>query len=96
MFVVILTYKKSLELVDQYLEEHIAFLNAAYKNNYFLASGRRNPRTGGVIISHLTDRAQLENLLAEDPFYSHEIAEYEIIEFTPSKYHQALAGLLQS
>jgi uncharacterized protein YciI len=57
-------------------------------------SGRKNPRTGGVIISQLKDRNQLENILKNDPFYIHEIAEYEIIEFIPGKYHPDFSAFI--
>ncbi len=29
---------------------------------------------------------EIETIIAEDPFYIHNIARYEIIEFTPTKY----------
>ena len=87
MFIIILKYKKPLEFVDQYVKIHRAFLDQCYKNNYFVASGPQNPRTGGVIISHLKDRERLEKILKDDPFYTYEIADYELIEFNPIKYH---------
>ncbi|HLB43186.1 MAG TPA: YciI family protein [Gammaproteobacteria bacterium] len=50
-------------------------------------SGPKNPRTGGVIISLIDDREQLNIILSEDPFYTQNIADYEIIEFIPTKHH---------
>ena len=82
-----MTYKKPLEIVDKYLALHRAFLDEGYKNNFFVASGPRNPRTGGVIISQLTSREQLENILKHDPFKTNDVADYEFIEFSPAKYH---------
>ena len=87
MFVILLTYKKSLELVDKYLEAHAQFLDECYKKNYFIVSGRKNPRTGGVIISQLTNRHELDSIIKEDPFNINQIADYDIIEFSPTKYH---------
>jgi uncharacterized protein YciI len=87
MFIVMLTYKQPLEVVDTFLSEHREFLEAGYKKNYFIASGPKNPRNGGVILSQLRDRHQLESILKADPFYIHGVAEYEFIEFTPVKYH---------
>lgn len=55
MFIVELTYLASIEQIDQYLTEHRIFLDKGYANNYFIASGPLNPRTGGIIISQLTD-----------------------------------------
>lgn len=87
MFVIQLHYKVAIEKVDQYLIEHRNFLEEGYQKNYFIASGPKNPRTGGIILSQLKDRAQLEKILSEDPFAIHGIADYEIMEFTPVKFH---------
>ena len=94
MFVILISYKKPLETVDKYLTDHAAFLDQCYKKNYFMVSGRKNPRTGGVIISQLKDRNQLENILKLDPFHIHEIADYEIIEFIPTKFHPDFSSFI--
>ncbi|NDH68525.1 MAG: BMP family ABC transporter substrate-binding protein, partial [Gammaproteobacteria bacterium] len=41
-----------------------------------------------------SDKKQLEELMANDPFQIHGIATYTLIEFTPVKYHQNLADLV--
>jgi uncharacterized protein YciI len=87
MFIVELIYKKPLSEIDHYLNGHRAFLDEGYQNNYFVVSGPKNPRTGGVIISQLTNRIQLENILKKDPFHIHDVADYVITEFSPAKYH---------
>jgi uncharacterized protein YciI len=87
MFVVLLTYKKPIDIIDQHLAGHRIFLQAAYEKNIFVASGPKNPRTGGVIISQLKDKKLLENTLKNDPFHIHDLADYEIIEFDPIRYH---------
>ncbi|MDX2165293.1 MAG: YciI family protein [Gammaproteobacteria bacterium] len=88
MFVILVNYIKPIEMVDQYLVEHRDFLEKGYQQNYFVVSGPRNPRNGGVIISQLKDRGQLENILKQDPFWVNGIGEYEIIEFNPVKFHK--------
>src|SRR5690348_11076079 len=87
MFVVMLNYTKPLEIIEQHLVAHRDFLEQGYQKNYFVVSGPRNPRTGGIIISQLKDRAQLETILSQDPFKIQGIAEYDIIEFNPVKHH---------
>ena len=94
MFIVLLTYLKPMDIVDNYLIEHRAYLDEGYKNNFLIASGPKNPRNGGVLLSQLTDKTQLENFLKRDPFHVHAIASYEIIEFTPVKYHEGFAGFV--
>jgi uncharacterized protein YciI len=86
MFIVSLTYKKPLEEVDKHLNEHIEFLDKHYKEGFFICSGRKNPRTGGIIILNAKDRNEVEKIISEDPFYINAIAEYEIVEFLPTKF----------
>lgn len=87
MFIIELTYIKSLDEIDKHLAEHRLFLDKGYTKNYFVVSGPKHPRRGGIIISQLKDRVQLENIIKKDPFYIHGVADYKIIEFNPTKYH---------
>jgi uncharacterized protein YciI len=93
MFVIVLTYHKSLEEVDKHLSAHVEFLKTQYAKGVFLASGRKNPRNGGVILALAADKAEIEAIIALDPFYIHDVATYEIIEFTPSMTSPELAFL---
>ena len=94
MFIILLTYKKHLSEVDLHIPAHRLFLDEGYKNNALIVSGAKVPRTGGVIISSLKSRAEVETLIQQDPFYQHDVADYEIIEFQPSKVHPDFAGLV--
>ncbi|WP_046758713.1 YciI family protein [Kordia jejudonensis] len=85
MFIVSLTYKVSLEVVNQHLNDHIDYLNEQYKLGNFQASGRKVPRTGGVILSTVKNKQVLMEILEKDPFKIHNLASYEVIEFIPSK-----------
>jgi uncharacterized protein YciI len=96
MFVVLLTYKKPIEEIEKHLAEHRAFLDRGYSNHFFLLSGPTEPRTGGVIISQLKSRNQLESILKQDPFSMHELANYNLIEFHATKYHPAFSCLENS
>lgn len=94
MFVVIVTYKKSLDVIDQHLVAHRTHLDIGYQKNFLIASGPQNPRIGGVILSQLNDRATLEVFLDQDPFRIHDVADYQIIEFAPIKSHQDFSSFL--
>ncbi|HTX57625.1 MAG TPA: YciI family protein [Candidatus Acidoferrales bacterium] len=85
MFVLLSRYLKPLDEVDRVLADHRAFLERHYQAHHLLTSGPQNPRTGGVIVTHDLTREQLEAMLAEDPFTRHGIAEYEVVEFTPTR-----------
>lgn len=95
MFVVSLTYKVPDEIVDFHRPGHMAWLKDAFDDGIFLASGRRVPATGGVLLSKV-DRATLDASLAEDPFYSNGVAEFEIIEFTATSVAEGYENLLDS
>ena len=94
MFVVLLHYSQPLEVIDGLLDAHRLFLDKNYARGVFLASGRRLPRTGGVILARAGSRDDLEAILAEDPFAKAGAASYEIIEFLPGKVAPGLEGLL--
>ncbi|MAZ78274.1 MAG: GTP cyclohydrolase [Legionellaceae bacterium] len=93
MLIVELTYLKPLEEVDKVLQAHRAFLQTCYDKGLFLASGPKNPRTGGIIIA-LTDQKTMKTLIEQDPFHQAGVAEYKITEFEPVKRHEVLDGIL--
>ncbi len=84
MFVISMNYICPLEEVDKHLDAHVAYLKDEYANGHFIASGRKIPRTGGVILSGVKTKNELEVILAKDPFKQAGVAGYEITEFTPS------------
>ncbi|MDB0439122.1 YciI family protein [Clostridioides difficile] len=86
MFIFNLTYIKPTEEVDKVLSEHVKYLDKYYSLCKFICSGRKSPRTGGVIICNASDKSEVKKIIQEDPFYTLEIAKYDVIEFTPTKY----------
>ncbi|MDP3706065.1 MAG: YciI family protein [Legionellaceae bacterium] len=95
MFIVQLTYKVPVSEVDKYLQAHREFLDYHYKQGLLLASGPMKPRTGGIIIALTQDRAYLESILHQDPYHLAEIADYQLIEFTPVKHRDEIKRLIQ-
>lgn len=95
MFIINLTYKTELEKIDQFLNEHIEFLNEQYKLGHFLASGRKIPRTGGIILSNVKLQSELEKIIEKDPFKKNELANYELTEFVPTKTCEELNFLME-
>ena len=55
MFIVTLTYLKPVEEVDALMHDHVEWLKKGYADGLFIASGRRVPRTGGVILARSGD-----------------------------------------
>jgi uncharacterized protein YciI len=94
VFLLLLTYVKPLAEVDALMREHVAWLDEHYAAGRFLVSGRRIPRTGGVIIARGEDRAEIEALAATDPFVRGDVATCEVVEFRASQKAPGLDRLL--
>ena len=95
MFVLELTYTAPVERVDELLDAHVAWLDALYEEGVFIASGRKNPRDGGVILAVGDDRATIEKIAAADPFTVGGVCEYRITEFIATKTAPELAPYRQ-
>ncbi|MGU3315768.1 YciI family protein [Sphingomonas sp. M6A6_1c] len=93
MCVVSLTYGDDLDAIDAAMSDHVDWLSDAYANGMLLASGRKQPRTGGIIIA-IGGKKVTEELIAKDPFVSRGLATAEIIPFTASMAATPLADLL--
>jgi uncharacterized protein YciI len=85
MFVVELTYKAELARIDAHMREHMAFLKKYYAAGVFVASGRKIPRDGGIILATCDSRERLEAIVREDPFFTHGLADLRVIEFRLSQ-----------
>jgi uncharacterized protein YciI len=94
MFIIDLKYIVPLEQLDAHMTDHVKFLRKYYKKNIFVASGRKVPRTGGIILSLTKSKEEVEQIIAEDPFYIHKLAEFTITEFLTSQYHPDLKNLI--
>jgi uncharacterized protein YciI len=94
MFIVNLNYIAPLDLLDAHMTEHVKFLKKYYKKNTFIASGRKVPRTGGIILALASSKEVIQEIIKEDPFYIHKLAEFTITEFLTSQYHPELKRLL--
>lgn len=83
MFLILLTYKKPLAEVDQFLPGHNIHLQKYYQQRIFICSGPQVPRSGGVIVCRAESKEVVERIVQEDPFVKHGVAEYSIIQFDP-------------
>jgi uncharacterized protein YciI len=86
VFVILLSYVKPLDEVDHLLAQHSAYLERNYSAGHFLVSGRRVPRTGGVILAHGSTIEEIEALVSTDPFITEGVATSEVIEFEPGRW----------
>ncbi len=92
MYIVTLNYIRPIEEVEALLDAHIAWLDKYFDANVFIAAGRKDPRTGGVIVVRDIDRARLDTLLEEDAFQA--VAEYEVTKVNVTRAADEFAGLV--
>ena len=77
MFFIDLNYLASFEEVSVYMEVHLNHLKKYYDEKIFVMWGPKVPRTGGVIMAFASSREQIEQIITEDPFYQHKLAEFD-------------------
>lgn len=90
IFLIELTYVKGIEDVEQHLADHVQFLDKFYSSGNFLLSGRKVPRTGGVIMAKFENEEDVYKAIDEDPFHKNDIATYKVIAIQPTKCASAL------
>lgn len=96
MFILLNRYLKPLDEVDRVLPEHRRFQDAMYAAGIFIVSGRFEPRTGGATLARAESREAIEALLRDDPFVREGVTEYQIVEFTPTRYSEAFEAALKA
>src|SRR5688572_28559387 len=85
MFVIELIYTADLAEIDAHMTAHVRFLKKYYASGHFLVSGRKIPRDGGIILAVGESREEIEEIVKEDPFHKHGLAEFRVIEFRASQ-----------
>jgi uncharacterized protein YciI len=95
MFIIDLNYIAPLEKLDEHMNEHVRFLRKYYSMNKFVASGRKVPRTGGIILCLAKTKEEVDRIMSEDTFITGKLAEYKVTEFLTSQFHPELKGLLK-
>jgi len=91
MYVVFLNYIRPVEEVEALLAGHIDWLNRYFDADIFIAAGRKDPRTGGMLLVRDIERERLEAILAEDPFVA--VAQYEVTKVNVTRAAEAFSGL---
>ena len=95
MFLILLNYKVPIEEVERVTPAHREFLDRAYKANKLLLSGPQVPRKGGVILSLVKTRDEVDEMIKADPFNLEGLADYTVFEFQALKFHPALEPLVK-
>jgi uncharacterized protein YciI len=85
MFIIELTYKSDLAVIDAQMAAHVRFLKKYYASGNFLVSGRKIPREGGIIVAVGRSREEIATIMREDPFCARGLADVRIVEFRASQ-----------
>jgi uncharacterized protein YciI len=85
MYIIDISYTAPLNHIDAALSDHQEWLDTQYAAGRFLASGRQEPRTGGIIIAVDQSREEIKAFVATDPFAQRGLARHRLIEFHPSR-----------
>ena len=86
MFIAIVSYIKPIAEVDRHLAAHRVFLDRHMLAGEIITSGPQTPRTGGVFMIRVESRDRALAIIAQDPFNINGIAQYQLVEFTPTKF----------
>ncbi|WP_163713994.1 YciI family protein [Mangrovibacterium lignilyticum] len=90
MFLISIEYKVPFEEVEPHLASHIQFVKRYYDDRKFLLTGKKVPRTGGIILADVENHDVLMGILEEDPFLEYELADFDVTEIQVSQVSQLL------
>ena len=85
--IAVLRYRKPLEEVLKFVDEHRAYLRDLESKGVLLASGPLDPRYGGALLLRIAEADSERTLLAVrdgDPFVKRGVAQYELMPWLPS------------
>jgi len=95
MVVITSKYIKPSKVLDVLLVEHRKFLDDCYKKAQLICSGPQIPRVGGVLIANVATIDEAKEIMKNDPFSNNEVAEYQFIEFSPTKYDERFSCFIK-
>jgi uncharacterized protein YciI len=85
--IALLRYRKPLEEVLKFVDEHRAYLQTLKERGLLLASGPLDPRNGGALLLRVPDdsvHASLDRIRDDDPFTMAGVAQYELMPWSPT------------
>lgn len=88
-------YKVPFSEVEKHLLAHREYLQIYYDKGHFIASGPKDPKTGGMILA-VGDIGFLNEVIKGDPFFTNDVADYNIISFDPVKKSLEFEQLLEN
>lgn len=83
MFLVDMSFTDMKIITPELTAQHRCYLKQEYQSNNLMFGGRKEPRTGGILISQHANEKELKQVLDADPFVKSGVVVYSITEFIP-------------
>lgn len=93
MYIVTLSLTSQKSKAPEFMAAHNAWIARGFDEGVFLLVGSLKPQGGGAILVAGSDRAALEQRIADDPFVQEGIAIPEIQEIAPARTDERLSFL---
>lgn len=94
MFVVLLKFSHNKSQAGEFMTGHNQWIQQGFEDGAFLIVGSLQPALGGAIVAQTSNREEIENRVALDPFVKEKVVSAEIIEITPNQTDERLSFLM--
>lgn len=84
IYIISLKYIRPIEEVKAHLDTHRQWLATHARAGRILAAGPCEDQSGGIVLAHCRDRAEVDAMVAEDSFMVHRVAEAAVQGFEPA------------
>jgi uncharacterized protein YciI len=99
LYVAVSEYQVPTDEIDPHLDEHREWALEQYVSGRMLASGRRTPPVGGVLVFRAQSQSDAERFVSTDPFVGRGFTAYTVYAFaaTPAPWRSsAFASFVDS
>jgi uncharacterized protein YciI len=83
MYLMISTYLRPLDEVDEARPDHLRFMDELEATGVVVGAGRQDPPVGGVVLLDVASADEGRALLAGDPYVQRGLARYDAICWNP-------------
>jgi uncharacterized protein YciI len=90
---VALKYRYPLERMLQSIDRHRAYLRELHAQGKLIASGPFVPREGGALLLRVEEEAEIQSIVAKDPFQLEGLVDTTIHKWAPNIGVEGLDGL---
>ncbi|MBC3810165.1 YciI family protein [Undibacterium aquatile] len=84
LFAITLNYLRPPEDIQTQLDAHKAWLVQYIQTGNILFAGPLHSKAGGFVLAHASDQINIQNMIAEDPFYVHNLVSFDVQATEPA------------